>query len=231
MAPDLPERTRRYREQYRAEVLPRRYSGRLHFGGVTVICLAVVAAALAGLRAPSALELASAPLWFLMANLAEYLGHRGPMHHRRPGLGRVFERHTQQHHRFFTEDAMAGEGHRDFHITLFPPVLLGFFLGGIGAPIAALLYWTTTTNLALVFLAVVVGYFLAYEWVHLACHAPPESPLSRLPGVARARAHHAAHHDPRKMLHYNFNISFPVFDALMGTTWRGQPAPRAPDLP
>lgn len=224
MAEPVPERTARYRAEYRAGLGPR-YSGRLHLGGMTLACCAVIGLSLAQVQAPQPWELATAPLWFLVANLAEYLGHRGPMHHRRPGLSRVFERHTQQHHRFYTEDAMSGDGHRDYYITLFPPVLLGFFLGGIGAPLAALLFLVATPNAAWLFLAVVAGYFMTYEWMHLTWHAPPDSALGRLPGVSWLRRHHAAHHDPKGMLRYNFNISFPIFDLLFGTVWRRQDTP------
>jgi hypothetical protein len=34
------------------------------------------------------------PLTFLYANLSEYLGHKGPMHHKTRFLGQIFERHT-----------------------------------------------------------------------------------------------------------------------------------------
>jgi len=38
------------------------------------------------------------------------------------GLALLFERHTEQHHRFFTDEAMSYEGRRDYKMVLFPPV-------------------------------------------------------------------------------------------------------------
>jgi len=38
------------------------------------------------------------------------------------------------------------------------------------------------------------------------------------------RRHHAAHHDPRLMTRYNFNVTFPIADRLFGTV-----APAAAD--
>ena len=38
--------------------------------------------------------------------------------------------------------------------------------------------------------------------------------------VATLRRHHAAHHDPARMTRWNFNITFPIADAIVGTTFR-----------
>ena len=44
------------------------------------------------------LEWLTVPLAFLYANLSEYLGHRGPMHHKTRLLAGIFQRHTVEHH-------------------------------------------------------------------------------------------------------------------------------------
>ncbi len=78
----------------------------------------------------------------------------------------------------------------DTQVILFPtavathilPVVVALLLllGGarIGAPIAFM----------------VAFYYLSYEWLHLAYHAPPQSVLGRLPGMAYLRHHHLVHH-------------------------------------
>ncbi len=41
--------------------------------------------------------------------------------------------------------------------------------------------------------------------------------------IRALRTHHARHHDPRLMQRWNFNVTVPLFDAVMGTI-----APRDP---
>lgn len=55
----------------------------------------------------------------------------------------------------------------------------------------------------------------------LSYHSPPDSWLGSLPGVAYLRAHHQIHHSQTLMGKYNFNITFPIADALFGTTYKG----------
>ena len=72
-------------------------------------------------------------------------------------------------------------------------------------------------NVALLFVATAVAYFLTYEWLHLCHHARPEGRLGSIGFLRRLRAHHRAHHDPALMSRGNFNITFPVCDAIFGT--------------
>ena len=111
----------------------------------------------------------------------------------------------------------AAETAADFAAVLFPPVLLGFFLGAIAAPIGALLFAVASANIAWLFVATAVGYFLNYEWLHFAYHQREDHWLSRLPLIHRLRRAHATHHDPALMSSVNFNISYPIFDLLFGT--------------
>ncbi len=214
--PVASESVHSFRAHYRATEIGAHYTGWGHFALTSTVCLGTVAFALTRLAAPTALEWLTVPATFLLANLVEYWGHRGPMHHR-TGPKKVYERHTLQHHRFFTHESMAYEGSRDFKMVLFPPVLLGFFLGAIAAPIGALLFVLATPNIAWLYVATAMGYFLTYEWLHFAYHLPTSSPLARLPGLAFLRRHHTLHHDPAQMGKANFNITFPVADLLFGT--------------
>lgn len=176
-------------------------------------------------------EWLTVPLTFLYANLAEYLGHRGPMHHRTRWLGLLFERHTGQHHRFFTADAMALEGPGDYRAVLFPAVMIIFFLGGFALPVGLVLVWAFSPNVAWLFTATAVAYFLNYELLHFAYHAPAGSWIHRVPGVERLGRLHRIHHDPALMQTMNFNVTYPLCDALFGTRHRARreasPAGRA----
>jgi hypothetical protein len=206
-----------FRARYRAQEISPGYSGWAHFAFTSLGSLAVIATTLFALRAPTLAELSVVPVTFLFANFVEYRGHRGPMHHRFSMLSLLFERHTMQHHRYYTHEAMSYESPRDFKMVLFPPVMLLFFLGAIAAPLGALLFAFATRNVALLYVATAMGYFLSYEWLHFCHHLPPGSPLARLPGLAALRAHHRQHHDPALMTRANFNITFPICDAVFGT--------------
>ena len=216
----LPPAVAAFRQEYRQQHIGPRYSGVLHFAFTSIGSLAVIAAALAQLRAPTLLQLVTVPATFLFANLVEYLGHKGPMHKRRRALAILFERHTQQHHRYYTHEAMSYEGTRDFKMVLFPPVMLVFFLGAVAAPVGALLFLLASRNVALLYVATAMGYFLTYEWLHFCHHLPADSFIARLAPLRHLRAHHQAHHDPALMSSCNFNITFPICDAVLGTLYR-----------
>jgi hypothetical protein len=216
----LPTQVAKFRDEFRQRGIGPRYRGWAHFAFTSVVSLAVIALAVSRLHAVRPSEWWMVPAAFLLANAAEYFGHKGAMHRRVRGLGLVYERHTLQHHRFFTHDAMAYESSRDFKMVLFPPVLLLFFLGGIATPLGALFFLLLSPNAGWLFVAVGVGYYLTYEWLHFAYHLPEEHPVARLPFMARLRRHHTAHHDSRLMGRYNFNITFPLCDRLFGTVWK-----------
>ena len=219
----VPEDVRRFREEYRAREIGRHYIGWLHFAFTTCGCLAVIGLAASRLSNVVWHQWLTIPLTFVVANGVEYAGHKGPMHHPVTGLGLIFRRHTLQHHHFYTHDAMAAESARDFKMTLFPPVLLLFFLGAIAVPIGAAIFVLVSENSGWLFVATAMAYFLTYEWLHFSYHLPPDSFVGRRWIVRVLRRHHTAHHDKALMSRWNFNITFPVFDRLLGTTHSRSP--------
>jgi hypothetical protein len=216
----IPEEVAAFRDRYRAELIGPRYSGVAHFLFTSFMSFGVIAALLWGVRAPSWREWLTVPIAFLVANCAEYFGHRGPMHHRRRLVGLIFKRHTLEHHRFFTHEAMSYDSKRDLKMVLFPPAVLLFFFGGIGLPLGALAWLLFGENVARLFLAVAFGYYLTYEWLHFSYHLSPDSWLGRRGFIAALRRHHMTHHDPARMATHNFNITFPICDAIFGTSAR-----------
>lgn len=218
-----PESVAKFRAEFRRAEPGRRYRGWAHFAFTSLGSLSVILLALSRLVEVRPLEWLTVPASFLVANGVEYFGHRGPMHHRTKGLGLVYQRHTQQHHHFFTHEAMAYESSHDFRMVLFPPVLLLFFLGGIASPLGALLFALGSPNVGWLFVATAMGYFLTYEWLHFCYHLPAGHALARVPLLARLRRHHLAHHDLRLMGRYNFNITFPLCDRLFATHARHAP--------
>jgi len=218
----IPEKVAEFRARFRDEYISPRYSGVAHFGFTSLVSLAVVCYCAATVRAPHLWELLTVPATFLFANFVEYRAHRGVMHHRTPPFGLVFDRHTPAHHGFYTHEAMAAESSRDYYMVLFPPVLIVFFFGLFALPVGLLLAWLTTANVARLFVATTVGYFLTYEWLHFAYHQPADGFIGRRWLVRKLRAHHTLHHDVARMQKWNFNITFPICDALFGTTHRGE---------
>jgi hypothetical protein len=218
--PPLPESVARFRADYRADVIPARYRGSRHllatFGGGSL----ALAACLWPLQDVRAVEWLTVPATLVYANLAEYLGHRFPMHHPWPGLKAIFKRHAGQHHRFFTDAAMAIESTRDLRALLFPPLLVAFFFGAFAVPVWFVLAALLSANVAWLFVATGLAYFLHYEVLHGAYHLPEGHPVARLGPIRRLRRLHRTHHDPRLMTHFNFNITWPLGDWLFGTLHR-----------
>lgn len=217
----MNESTAAFRAAYRARYIGAHYRGWLHMAFTVSMASLLCIACLLQLEQVSALEWLTVPLTFLYVNLAEYLGHRGVMHRRRAGFGLVYERHACQHHLFFTHEHMQFDDTRDFKVVLFPPVLVTFFLLGFGTPIVALLAWVATSNVAWLFGAIAVAYFLNYELLHFAYHLPPGHPVATLPGMRVLRRLHTRHHDQALMGKYNFNITYPIADWVFGTLRRG----------
>jgi hypothetical protein len=209
-----------FREQYRQEHVPPGYQGWRHLLFTFGIGGAAMVGAILQLDQVRPLEWLAIPLTFLYTNFAEYWGHRGPMHHLKRGLRLVYERHTRQHHRFFTDQRMELDGLRDLRAVLFPPVLMIFFFTAFALPVGFALAWVASPNVAWLFVATSLGYFLNYELLHMAYHLPASHPVARWPLVGRLKRLHQAHHDPRLMAHYNFNITCPIFDVVFGTLKR-----------
>lgn len=218
----VPPSVSAFRTRYREQVIGPHYNGWLHLAFTAAMSGAIIALCARQLHAVRAWEWLTVPMTFLYANLAEFLGHRGPMHHKRRGLGLVFERHTRQHHVFFRHDCMPVDSARDFKAVLFPPLLVTFFLFAFGTPVALLLAWTLGANVAWLFAITGTAYFLNYEMLHFAYHLPDSHPLARVPGLAWLRRHHTTHHDPALMAQHNFNITYPIADWLFGTRYKPQ---------
>lgn len=206
-----------YRDAYRREHVGPGYSGKAHLAFVLLFGVGGMAVCVWQLEAVRPLEWLTVPLAFLYANLVEYAGHRWVMHRKVPGLGLIYRRHSGQHHRFFTDRHMALEGWQDCKVVLFPAVLMVFFFGLFATPVGLLLAWLTTANVAWLFVAVALGYYLNYELLHLAYHLPNDSSLLKLPFIRRLRRLHHRHHDTSLMAHRNFNITYPIGDWLFGT--------------
>ena len=214
------ESVARARAEFRENRVPGHYSGKLHLATVVGFSVLVAAGSLAMLSEVRPAEWLTIPLTFLYCNLAEYLGHRGPMHHKTRFLRGVFQRHTVEHHSFFTDEAISFDSPRDYRAVLFPPILLVFFFGFFAVPAGAVLYVLVSPNVSFLFVFTAILYYLNYELFHFSYHLDPQSWLGRLPVIRQLRRHHVRHHDKALMTRYNFNITYPICDRLFGTLYR-----------
>ena len=208
------------RAAFRERHISQNYSGPLHLATTVSISLLIALLSAMMLEEVGSLEWLTIPLTFLYANLSEYFGHKGPMHHKTRFLGPIFERHTIVHHAFFTDEAATYDTTQDFKAVLFPPILLLFFNGCFALPVGTLLYFLISPNVCFLFVLTTILYFLNYELLHFAYHMDPQTWVGRLPFMNRLRRHHIRHHDRRLMTRYNFNITYPIFDYLFGTVYK-----------
>ncbi len=206
-----------YRSRFRSQHIGPWYSGKAHLAFAVIFSLGGIALAVGQLDNVRPVEWLTLPLAFLYANLVEYAGHRWVMHRKVKGLGLIYKRHAGQHHRFFTDEHMALDGWRDCKVVLFPAVLMVFYFGAFAVPLALLLAWLTSVNVAYLFVIVAFGYYLNYELLHLAYHLPEHSRILKTPFLRRLRRLHHSHHRQELMAHANFNITYPICDWLFGT--------------
>lgn len=160
------------------------------------------------------------PLFWVIANFFEWGIHRYPMH--RPMFPRYLYRgHSLVHHRAFARaDDMAIDDVRELSLVMMPWYTLVFVFVS-ASPVAVAAWLLGGRAFAGIFLVGSVAYFLFYEVMHTLHHLPPRT-LRRL-GLAdnaalrRFGAHHAHHHELRRMAHVNFNVTVPLADLVLGT--------------
>ena len=196
--------------------IPEHYHPVSYFAASNAVAAVAIVAAVTQLQHVRLWEWLIVPAAFLVANWVEYRVHKGPMHHRRRPWEILFERHTRQHHVYFDELHMATRNAREYYWVFFPWWAVGLVIGT--AALCALPLWLlASANLGVLFFAVAITYYLAYEWLHLSYHLPPQSFVGRMSIVRRLRRLHTMHHDTALMTTQNFNITFPICDGLYGT--------------
>jgi hypothetical protein len=214
----ISERQKAYRAVYRSRIMGF-YDGYLHI----VIIYAMGAAAffiyLQHIQNVTPLEWLAVPVTFLFTNVFEWFVHKYVMH--RPvsikGLRAVYERHTLNHHQFFTDEEMRFRDHKDWRVTVFPPYALVVFIL-MSLPAGVLLGHIFSANVGWLFMCTTTGMYLIYEFMHFCCHVDENWFVRHCPFVNTLRRHHTAHHNARLMMETNMNLTFPIADWLFGTS-------------
>ncbi len=217
---------RERRDELRAQVLaeaPSWYNPWMHFAVPSIFGLTVIAVCASLLRQPTALELLTIPIVYVLTNVNEWYIHRDLLHRRSFIAPILYDRHTPEHHMIYVTEDMAMRDRREFRLVLIPAY--GLFLIFVSLlPIASAVWWLLGRNVALLYTATAMGYAVSYEWLHLSYHLPRESRIARWRIVRLLRRQHAVHHDPRLMQRWNFNVTLPVWDWVQGTLVSDVPA-------
>jgi sterol desaturase/sphingolipid hydroxylase (fatty acid hydroxylase superfamily) len=212
-AKPMPE----YRQRHQRRI-PIDYSVTAYFGTTNAAALAFMAGAAWQLYDVHPLEWLILPAAFVLLNFAEYWLHRGPLHIKKPSPDTVFNRHTRVHHDYFRHNDMALTRAQECVLVLFPYWAVGVVIVAALVPYALLLI--VSANLAHLFLVAAIGYYLLYEWLHLLYHLPERYWIARLGVVRTLRRHHRVHHHRKLMQRYNYNVTLPIFDWVLQTSYR-----------
>jgi hypothetical protein len=210
--------------------IPGWYVPWVHLTGPSAIGLAIIGFALARIDQPRAWEVMFLLPILVLSNALEWALHKGVLHHRVPGLGFAFERHTPQHHGAFDGGSLAIRDPKELKLVLLPAFgVIAMFLGAIPPGLA--LGAVVSPNVGALWIAATIGYVLAYEWLHLSYHLPEDGFIGRIWLVRILRRHHAAHHMPQLMQRWNFNVTVPLWDWVRGTLWQPAAETRAAARP
>lgn len=187
--------------------------------GIGLVTLLVSAWQLARLPAIHLTDFVVIPAVCLFANFFEWRVHKHVLHRRFWPFEVIYDKHTPMHHMIYVEEDMALRSVQEFRLVLIPAMgVLGIVIAT--APIAAAIGHFWSSGAGWLFLVTASLYMVSYELLHLAYHAPKDSFIGRRRVIAKLRAHHAKHHDPRLMQKWNFNVTVPLFDWVMGTIKR-----------
>jgi len=213
----MTARQRKFREQYKANISPF-YSGLLHIAVLYGAGFAAIYYCISQLQGAGLEWLLAIPV-FLGGNLFEWYIHRWVMHRRIDvfALRAIYERHTREHHQYFTDNDITIDTTREFRIVFFPwRVLVAF--GVMGVLLGYLASILINANAGYVVVITMVAQYLIYETFHYCCHVHENWFVRTMPFINTIRRHHTAHHNLGIMMKYNMNLTFPIADWLMGTS-------------
>lgn len=212
------ERRNAVRQKALAET-PWWYSPYAHLASTTGIGLVVLVASIFSIVRLDAVrwtDLLVIPPVVLFANFFEWRVHKVVLHRRSWPFEVIYDKHTPMHHMIYVEEDMALRSVDEFRLVLIPAAgVLGIVLAAAPMALAVAQFWSAAAGW--LFLLTTSLFMVSYEVLHLCYHAPSDSFIGRREIIRVLRTHHARHHDPRLMQRYNFNVTVPLFDWIMGT--------------
>ena len=213
----MTERQRKFREKYVSEISPW-YNGLVHILGTYGVGLAMIAWCVSRMEGARWEWLLVIPV-AIAGNFVEWAMHFHVMHRLKNvyAIRAIYDRHTRQHHQYFTDNDVTIDTTREFRIVFFPWRVL-IVLGIFGSALGSLTGWIISPNAGYVVFMTMVAQYLNYETFHYCCHVHDNWFVRRMPFVNTIRRHHTAHHNQGIMMHYNMNLTFPIADWFMGTS-------------
>lgn len=209
---------KRFRQRF-VEATPSWYRGEYHLGFTLLVTVGTLLFCWSRIEGATVWEwLLIVPI-FLFGNWCEWAGHRFVLHRPVKGLKAVYYRHAGVHHQFFTNHDLSYKGHKEWRALLFPPFApIAFLLAALPAALVLAAVWSA--NAGYIVMLTMAGYFLMYEGLHTLSHLTDERHpyLKYIPLVNTVRRMHVVHHDLGFMQTRNFNLTFPICDALFGTS-------------
>ncbi len=213
---EIISRSHSFREDYRADT-PKWYRGEMHLAFTLCFTGGVIWYCAARLHATTWLEWIAVVIpMFLFGNWAEWAGHRWLLHSPKSFIKPAYKRHVGTHHQFFSHGTLDYDGQQDWRALLFPPFAPVLFVFA-ALPPALLLGLLWSSNAGYIAMLTMATYFLMYEGLHTLSHLAYPF-LDHVPLVNTVRRMHVLHHNPDFMHTRNFNLTFPICDALFGTS-------------
>ncbi len=177
----------------------------------------------------------------VMASFFEWTLHTHMMHHPMGSFTYAYDAHARVHHtRYRADDSyhLRPEHKDDTKITMalwnvpliitagwLPYIVFGTLMYYLGFSAIAVTVWAVS-------LAVCIGYYIGYEYIHWCMHCPNNRWIERQRWYRRLNAHHLLHHRNQSK---NMNVLFPLADWCLGTLITRSkhpfPQPRGPSVP
>lgn len=213
----MTERQKKFRDSYMNDVSPF-YNGLLHIGVMYVAGISAIYYCVTQLDNPTWAWLTIIPV-AIAGNFVEWAMHKYVMHRHIDvfALRAIYDRHTRQHHQYFTDTDYTIDTVKEHRIVFFPWRVL-IVLGVSGTILGYIASKIFNPNVGYILYMTMVGHYLIYETFHYCCHVKENWFVRNMPFINTIRRHHAAHHNLGIMMHKNMNLTFPLADWIMDTT-------------
>ena len=213
----MTPRQEKFRAEYKGQISPL-YNGLLHIGVMYAVGISLLYYCYQHLDNPTWAWLTIVPV-AIAGNFIEWAMHKYVMHRLVDvfALRAIYDRHTRQHHQYFTDTEYTIDTTKEFRIVFFPWRVLTV-LGVSGTLFGYIAAQIINANVGYILFMTMIGHYLIYETFHYCCHVQENWFVSNMPFINTIRRHHAAHHNLGIMMHKNMNLSFPVADWAMGTS-------------
>ncbi|NCX14865.1 MAG: fatty acid hydroxylase family protein [Burkholderiaceae bacterium] len=213
----MTERQKKFRESYVNQISPF-YNGLLHIGVMYAAGFTAIYYCASQLDNPTWAWLTIIPV-AIAGNFVEWAMHKYVMHRLIDvfALRAIYDRHTRQHHQYFTDTDYTIDTVKEHRIVFFPWRVL-IVLGVAGTILGYIASKIFNPNVGYILYMTMVGHYLLYETFHYCCHIKENWFVRNMPFINTIRRHHAAHHNLGIMMHKNMNLTFPFADWIMGTS-------------